>query len=71
MQHPAGRGVGIPEMEVEASAGPGALAEEFVTERARWFLPAGMIRYAGSASPDAPPCAASAGRIHGARARRG
>ena len=39
-------------MEVEASAGPGALADEFVIEKARWFLPEGMIRYEGDASPD-------------------
>ena len=44
---------GIPEVEVEASAGPGALAEEFVAEKARWFLPEGMIRYEGGAAPDA------------------
>ena len=44
---------GIPEVDVEASAGPGALAEEFVEERARWFLPEGMIRYEGGASPGA------------------
>ena len=43
----------IPEVDVEASAGPGALAEEFVAERARWFLPEGMIRYEGDASPAA------------------
>ena len=43
----------IPEVEVEASAGPGALAEEFVAVKARWFLPEGMIRYEGSASPAA------------------
>ena len=42
----------VPEMEVEASAGPGALADEFVIEKARWFLPEGMIRYEGDASPD-------------------
>ena len=42
----------IREVEVEASAGPGALAEEFVTEKARWFLPDAMIRYEGDASPD-------------------
>ena len=39
-------------MEVEAPAGPGALAEEFVIERGRWYLPEGMIRYEGNASPD-------------------
>ena len=43
----------VPEVDVEASAGPGALAEEFVAERARWFLPEGMIRYEGDASPAA------------------
>ena len=43
----------ISEVEVEASAGPGALADEFVAERARWFLPEGMIRYEGGAAPDA------------------
>ena len=37
----------VPEMEVEASAGPGALADEFVIEKARWFLSEGMIRYEG------------------------
>ena len=44
---------GIPEVEVEASAGPGALAEEFVAEKARWFLPEGMIRYEAGAVPEA------------------
>ena len=44
---------GIPEVEVEASAGPGALAGEFVAEKARWFLPEGMIRYEGGAAPGA------------------
>ena len=43
----------IPEVEVEASAGPGALAEEYVAEKARWFLPEGMIRYEGGAVPGA------------------
>ena len=43
----------IPEVEVEASAGPGALADEFVAEKARWFLPEGMIRHEGGAVPDA------------------
>ena len=43
----------IPEVEVEAAAGPAALAEDFVTETARWFLPEGMIRYEGGAAPDA------------------
>ena len=39
-------------MEVEASAGSGVLVDEFVIEMARWFLPEGMIRYEGDASPD-------------------
>ena len=44
---------GIPEVEVEVSAGPGALAGEYVSEKARWFLPEGMIRHEGGAVPDA------------------
>ena len=44
---------GIPEVEVDASAGPGAVADEFVSEKARWFLPEGMIRHEGGAAPDA------------------
>ena len=43
----------IPEIEVDASAGPGALGDEDVAEKARWFLPEGMIRYEGGAAPDA------------------
>ncbi|MCY4495836.1 MAG: S24 family peptidase [Rhodospirillaceae bacterium] len=43
----------IPEVDVEASAGPGALGEEVVAERAGWFLPEGMIRYEGGAGPGA------------------
>lgn len=43
----------VSEVEVEASAGPGALAGEFVEERARWFLPEGMIRYEGGTDSDA------------------
>ena len=43
----------VPEVDVEASAGPGALADEFVAERVRWFLPEGMIRYEGGAAPGA------------------
>ncbi len=42
----------IPEVDVEVSAGSGALAEELVAERGRWFLPEGMIRHEGDASPD-------------------
>ncbi len=43
----------IPEMEVEASAGPGALAGDYVDDKAQWFLPEGMIRYEGGAVPGA------------------
>ena len=43
----------VPEVEVEASAGTGAPADEHVDERARWFLPEGMIRYEGGAAPEA------------------
>ena len=53
MEAPHGRLASIPEVEVDASAGPGALAGEFVAEKARWFLPEGMIRYEGGATPDA------------------
>ena len=43
--------VAIPEVAVEAAAGPGALNEEFVDEKARWYLPEGMIRHEGDADP--------------------
>lgn len=43
----------VPEVEVEASAGPGPLADASITERARWVVPEGMIRYEGGAAPDA------------------
>ena len=43
--------VAIPEMAVEAAAGPGALNEEFAAEKARWYLPEGMIRHEGDADP--------------------
>jgi len=43
--------VAIPEMAVEAAAGAGALNEEFAGERARWYLPEGMIRHEGDADP--------------------
>ena len=42
---------GIPEMAVEAAAGAGALNEEFADEKARWYLPEGMIRHEGDADP--------------------
>ncbi|MXY66907.1 MAG: LexA family transcriptional regulator [Gammaproteobacteria bacterium] len=43
--------VRIPEVAMEASAGPGAFAGEHVTERAHWFLPESMVRYEGNAVP--------------------
>ncbi len=43
----------VPEMDVEAAAGPGALADEFVAERARWQIPEAMIRHEGHADPSA------------------
>ncbi len=49
----------ISEVDVEASAEPGALADEFVAERARWILPEGMIRYEGG-HPGRHPRAAHA-----------
>ena len=42
----------VPEMEVEAAAGLGALNEEFVSEKARWYLPEGMIRHEADAKPE-------------------
>ena len=42
----------IPEMEVEAAAGPGAIAEEFAQERASWQIPESMIRHEGHARPE-------------------
>ena len=42
----------VPEVEVEASAGPGSLADEFVVENARWQLPEPMIRNEGRADPE-------------------
>ena len=42
----------IPEMAVEASAGFGAWNEERATEKASWYLPEGMVRYEGDASPE-------------------
>ena len=43
----------VSEVDVEASAGPGAIAGEFVAEKARWFLPEAMIRHEGDANPGA------------------
>lgn len=44
--------VGVPEMAVEASAGPGAFADHYLPETAQWFLPAGMVRHEGNADPE-------------------
>lgn len=49
----AGTHVGVPEIAVEASAGPGALNGEHIEEQARWFLPETMIRYEAGGAPDA------------------
>ena len=43
----------IPEIEIEAPPGPGSPADVSVSERARWYLPEGMIRYEGGAAPGA------------------
>ena len=42
----------IPEITVEVAAGPGALAEEFVSETARWHWPENMIRHEAGAAPE-------------------
>ena len=42
----------IREMAVETSAGDGALNGEFAAETACWYLPRGMVRYEGDASPE-------------------
>ncbi len=42
----------IPEIAVEAGAGAGALAEEFVSETARWHWPENMLRYEGGTAPE-------------------
>ena len=44
---------GIPEIEVEASAGHGALNGEHIEEQARWFLPEAMIRHEAGGNPGA------------------
>ena len=43
----------VPEVGVDASAGPGALIGEHVEVEAHWFLPEYMIRHEGGASPGA------------------
>ena len=55
----------IPEVDVEASAGPGCAVDEFVAERARWFRPEGMIRYDGGAAPGAAPGTIRVLRVRG------
>jgi len=42
----------IPEITVEVAAGPGATAEEFVSETARWHWPENMIRHEAGAAPE-------------------
>ena len=42
----------IPEITVEVAAGAGALAEQFVSETARWHWPENMIRHEGGAGPE-------------------
>ena len=44
--------VAVPEMEVEAAAGGGAVADEITEERARWYLPEAMVRHEGDANPE-------------------
>ena len=41
----------VSEVYVEAAAGPGALADEFVVEKARWQLPEAMLRHEGDSNP--------------------
>ena len=38
-------------MEVEAAAGGGAVVDELVEEKARWYLPEAMVRHEGDADP--------------------
>ena len=45
--------VPVPEMEVEAAAGGGAVVGECVDETARWYLPEAMVRHEGDADPKA------------------
>ena len=49
--HPSAPLVPIAEMEVEAAAGGGAVAGEFVEEKTRWYLPEAMVRHEGDADP--------------------
>ena len=49
--HPDSPLVPISEMEVEAAAGGGAVADEITEERARWYLPEAMVRHEGDANP--------------------
>ena len=49
---PGGALATVPEMEVEAAAGPGAWNDGFVLEKARWRLPEGMVRHEGDADPE-------------------
>ena len=42
---------GVTEVDVAAAAGPGALADEYVVEKARWQLPEAMLRHEGDSNP--------------------
>ena len=50
--HPGVPLVPVHEMEVEAAAGGGAVADEITEERARWYLPEAMVRHEGDANPE-------------------
>ena len=43
----------VPEMIVDAAAGPGAISSGYIEERARWRLPEAMIRYEAGGDVDA------------------
>ena len=49
---PGAPAAAIPEITVEVAAGAGAIAEEFVSETARWHWPENMIRHEGGAAPE-------------------
>ena len=41
----------IPELAVDAAAGPGAAGEDYAEEAARWYIPENMIRHEGGGDP--------------------